>query len=296
MLYAEAIVENSQEVSVEEISIQTEDGYKLAGSLFRPAASAEVAIILNGATAVPASFYEAFAAWACKEHNANVIIYDYRDFGKSATSHLRYSKANMADWGIKDQAAVLDYIVKTMPDLPIWAVGHSLGGLCLMFQEHADRVERLIAVASGPAHILRHPLYFMPMALFFWMGIGPLSTLALGYLPGKRIGFGADIPKGVFWQWRRWCLTKDFHKPDWGKDLPEPDVNRFRGDLQLIGVTDDTFLPPNVNADLAKFYPAANVLPQKIMKPADYGLKSLGHLMPFSKFNKVVWPTILSYK
>ncbi len=296
MSYVEAIEGNDKDLSVEEIEIHTEDGYCLAGNLYKPSGFPEAVILLNGATAVPALFYDAFATWACRAHNAYVLTYDYRGFGKSSTGHLRESKATMADWGITDQAAVLKYIVETMPNLPIRVIGHSLGGLCMMFQEHADRVESMTAIASGPAHILRHPLYFMPTALFFWMGIGPISTAILGYLPGKKIGLGADIPKGVFWQWRRWCITKGFHKPDWGKDLPEPDESRFKGDLQLIGVSDDTFIPPDVNADLATFYPAANVLPQKILKPSELGLKSIGHLKAFSRYNEVVWPIILPVK
>lgn len=268
------------------------DGVRLAARVFEPAGVPPgVAIVLHGATGVPRDYYAAFARWLAEARGAAVLTYDYRDSGHSARGPVRRSRASMGDWGVLDQGAALEFACETWPDLPVEVVGHSLGGMFLPFHARADRVRQLTAVASGPAFWTRHPPGFLPQVIAFWFLAGPVATLLNGYMPGRLLGLGADLPAPVYWQWRRWCTSPRFHRVDWGGALPQPDPARVTGKVRLVGIADDPMIPPPVVRDLAAFYPQAEIEHLEIA-PAAYGLKAIGHLRVFSERCKAAWPVI----
>ncbi|MFM2045154.1 MAG: hypothetical protein RLY86_3730 [Pseudomonadota bacterium] len=276
------------------ITIPCPDGPILPGRLFLPpVGEPEMALLVNGATGVPRDYYARFARWAATERRAAVLIYDYRDCGEAARGPVRQSTASMGDWGVQDQGAALEWLCGTYPDLPVEVVGHSLGGMFLNFHDKANRVRRLTAVASGPAHWRRHPAGFTPQVLMFWFLAGPLVTRAMGYMPGKMLGLGADLPPEVYWQWRRWCTSRRFFKVDWGRHLPEPDLTRMTGEVRLVGIADDPMIPPPVVRDLAEFYPRARV-EHRVITPAEVGVKAIGHLRVFSDRCRAAWPLLLA--
>ena len=268
------------------------DGARLAGTLHRPARAAAVAVVLHGATGVPQGFYQAFAAWLAEARDAVVLTYDYRDFGASATGHPRDSRATLADWGLRDQAAAQAAVEGAAPGLPLWVIGHSLGGLMLPFQPGAGRVDRLIAVASGPNHVSDHPWSYWPMALSFWHGHGYLATRAMGYLPGKLGGLGEDLPAGVYLQWRRWCTTPGFYRSDIGTHLPAPDWAALRAPARLVAVSDDQLIPPATMVRMDAIYPAADKT-HVTVRPSDAGLRGLGHIGVLARRNAAIWPKLI---
>ncbi|TWB20609.1 putative alpha/beta hydrolase [Nitrospirillum amazonense] len=276
------------------VRITTPDGAQLAGRLTLPPDGREprLAVVLHGATGVPRDYYARFAAWLAAARAAAVLTYDYRDFGASAAGPITRSGATMAAWGVIDQAAALDWLCDRYPGTEIWVVGHSLGGMCLPFHANAGRVARLIAVASGPAHWTKHPLSYMPSVLAFWFLLGPLATLLCGYLPGRLLGLGADLPKGVFWQWRRWCTSRGFYRVDWGQSMPHPTPDRMTGAVTLVGIADDEMMPPERVRRLADFYPAATIR-HRVITPAEAGAKAIGHLRLFAERNARAWPLLL---
>ena len=275
------------------IQFSSAPGVILNGSLFLPDGPPRRTIALNGATGVPHGYYARVAAWLCEREQAVVMTYDYRDFGDSSGGSLRSSRATMAQWGAGDQSAAADFLLETYPDLPLWVIGHSLGGLFVPFFAQAEKVERVIAVASGPAHWTLHPLKFLPTVLFFWWIAGPLSTVLLGYTPGRRLGLGFDLPKGVFWQWRRWCLSLGFYRADWGGVLPQPRFEAVRCPVTLVSVSDDVMLPPKAVAQLQNFYPHAAV-DHRTITPKSIGARQIGHIRVFSERNAAAWPAILA--
>jgi predicted alpha/beta hydrolase len=200
----------------------------------------------------------------------------------------------MADWALKDQSAALDMVAARFPNLPVWVIGHSLGGMFASWHAKADRVERVIAVAAGPAYYLRHPARFLPLVLLFWLVLGPITTRIFGYLPGKHSGIGVDLPAGVFWQWRRWCLSKTFHRVDWGRTMPVPDLTRFTGAVTLVGIRDDVMIPPERVRLQAQYYPAASHIDYREIEPKSIGQSGIGHLRIFSERCKAAWPLLLS--
>lgn len=274
-------------------TFETRDGERLAGRLFLPAGEPVRAIVLHPAVGVVQDYYARFAQWLAAEHRAAVMTYDYRDFGASATRPLKQSAASMAIWGAVDQDAALDALCARYPALPIWVVGHSHGGMYVPFHGEAHRVERVVTVASGLPHWLKHPASYMPQVLAFWWLVGPAATALLGYLPGKAIGLGADLPKDVYWQWRRWCLSPGYYRGDWGKALPMPDLRRVTCDVTLVALADDRMMPPDRVRDLATSYPAARVT-HRVIAPSEIGVSAIGHMRLFSERNAKAWPLLFA--
>lgn len=273
-------------------TIHCPDGRELAGRLFLPQGGAPaLAIVLHGATGVPRDYYARFAAWLADRRSAAVLIYDYRDCGHSARGPVRRARASMGDWAVIDQAAAMDALLADYSDLPLEVVGHSLGGMGLPFHARADRVRRLTTVGTGPAHWRRHPRHFIGKALAFWYVLGPLSVWLLGYMPGRILGQGTDLPAPAFWQWRRWCTRTGFYRREWGHHLPQPDLTRMRGEVRLLAVEDDEMLPPPVVKDHAAFFPAARIS-YEVIPVAAAGVRTIGHLRIFSDRCRSAWPLL----
>ena len=260
----------------------------LSGTLFTPGHPPRAAIVIHGATGVPHQFYGPFARWLAGRGFA-VLTYDYRGFGASRGGR---TNATMAVWGVGDQSAAQAMLEREFTGAPVWVIGHSLGGLMLPFQPGAARVERLITVASGPVHFNDHPLYMKAGAVVLWHTLGPLATVLSGKLPGRLIGGTADVPAGVFWQWRKWCTTHGFHLVDVGKTLPVPDFGAFTGTARIVAVADDAMVPPAAVWRLMQLYPEA-WKEQHVLKPTELGLKHIGHNAAFHPRNKAAWPGIL---
>ena len=267
------------------------EGALLAGRLIRPAGPPHAAVVILGATGAPMGFYRAFAEWLAATRGLAVLIYDYRDFGASSNGPLAASKATMSDWGLRDQSAALDALRRMVPDVPLWVIGHSLGGLMLGFHPAMAGVERTILVASGLPHVSDHPVAFRAVARLFWHVLPPVVRLA-GYLPGRRFGFGADLPAGVYREWRRWCLTPGFHLSDIGTRLPMPDPALVKGRMRVVAVADDAWVTPAAAWRVMALYPNA-IKSQRLLHPARFGLPKIGHLGAFSRANAVVWPALL---
>ncbi len=268
------------------------DGAVLRGQVFRPRGTPRAALVIHGATGAPAGFYRAFAEWAAAERDLAVLTYDYRDFGASARRPVRYARATLADWGRYDQGAALSTLARMFPDRPLRVLGHSLGGLWLGWHAAMPKVEQTVTIGAGLTHVTDHPRHYRWKARLFWSPAVRGIARVAGYLPGRIVGLGADLPRGVYEDWRRWCLTPGWHLSDVGRTLPLPDPQRVRGRLRMIAVADDDLVPPAAVWRAMALYPEA-VKEQRVLRPADFGLRSIGHIPPFHRRNAVLWPELL---
>lgn len=260
----------------------------LAGRLFA-VTDPGLAIILNAATAVPAGYYAAFARWLAEERHAAVLIWDYRDFG--ASGQPRRSRATMTDWGVHDAAAARGWLAAQFPDLPLWVIGHSLGGLALPFQPGLAGISRVITVASGPVHLRDHPWPLRAGIATLWHGYGPLLTAGLGYFPGRQLILGADVPGPAFRQWRRWC-TRD------GSCLSDPAMpplasQALSAPVTLIGIADDGMVPAKAVWRLGEWMGQAPVS-RRLLTPSEHGLQKIGHVAAFAPRNRALWPALIA--
>ena len=274
-----------------DIALKTSDDITLAGQLFEHE-SPEGVTIIHGATGVPFRYYSAFAQWYAEKKKHNVLIYEYRDSGNLTNEEIRNSRVTMSDWGVLDQSAALDYVVREFPNLEIHTIGHSLGGFCIPFHKNASRIKSHTGINSGLAYWPTHPWHFMPQIMLFWFIIGPLLTKLLGYMPGFLLGMKNNLPSGVYWQWRRWCTNEKLHEIDWGSTMPKPDLTRFKGDLIILGASDDAIIPWNRVKILDRFFPEAKSVTKLRLKPSDYKLKAIGHIAFFSASKKPVWEAL----
>lgn len=272
----------------EEFRIES-PGATLVGSLFRPAHTPDKLVLIHGATGVPQGFYRAFASWLASE-GAAVITYDYRDFGRSANRHVRHSKATIRDWVLLDQVAAQSAATALFPDLSLWVVGHSLGGLFIPWHSDPGRIDRLITVASGPVHVSDHPFPYQLAARAFWFGPGAIATKLLGYTPGKALGMGADLPPGVYWQWRSACLNRDpvTGIGNWATDLQDRQPVTCK--VKFVAIADDVMVPKASVWKLMGLYPDAFKSQLTLGRDG----RKIGHLGAFRRAHADIWPELMA--
>ena len=175
------------------VAIASQDGH-LNGTLYVSETPRAIAV-LHPATGVPHSYYRHFARWLAAEQAVTCLTYDYRGFGASATGRVRKVRLRMSDWGIDDQQSARNWLSQRFPGIPLWVIGHSLGGFMLGYQTGLDHIDRVIAVSSGPVHVRDHPWPYQAAARLFWYGLGPALVATAGYVPNRLSGLGADIPR-----------------------------------------------------------------------------------------------------
>src|SRR5207248_3809451 len=136
----------------------------------------------------------------------HALVYDYRGIGASARRPLAAEEARMSDWGRLDMPAALATLAARFAPLPLATLGHSVGGQLLgCMPNHAlARAHVLVATSTGYWRRQRAP--FRYLALGFWKLHGPLMLQLVGYVPQGLLWPGESLPRGVFLQWRKWCL------------------------------------------------------------------------------------------
>jgi predicted alpha/beta hydrolase len=276
---------------VEDARFTAADGRTLVGRLHHPATAPDLAVVLHGGAGFPARFYQDFASWLSRTHRAAVLTYDYRDFGWSLDRPLAQSEARLSDWGIKDQSAALTFLKRRFPTLPPRVLAHSLGGQWLAFHEDVASIDRVVAVASGPGFWRDHPWPMLPKVLAFWWLVGPVAAKLTGYMPGRLLGLGADIPGAVYWEWRKLCLKPDYHVSEWGHSYPQPHLDDARFKLTLVPIADDIVIAPHMVRKLPRFYPHARVC-ETLLDPVQLGVKTIGHAGAFLTRNRACWPLL----
>ena len=283
--------EHTAGIREEELRFASGDAL-LSGRLYRPDGAARAAVVLNGATGVPQRFYRHFARGLAAEQQIACLTFDYTDFGDSARGHPRRSTVTMADWALADQPAARAEMRRHYAGVPLWVIGHSLGAMLMPLQDDLEDVARMIVVAGGLVHHHDHPWPYRALALAFWFGHVPLAARVLGYLPGRAVGFGADLPAGVYWQWRRWCTTRRSYLPETGRGLPLPRWKETGIPVDLFAVADDDVVPPPAVWRLGEVCGGA-AQHRTVLVPRELGLKAIGHLGAFARENAALWPRLL---
>ncbi len=267
-------------------------GSHLSGRLYKPMAEPETAVVLNSATGVPREYYRHFAQWLAEDRGIACLTFDYSGFGHSLTGRMRDATVKMSDWALIDMPAARAEMRMRYPQARQWTIGHSIGGMMGPIQPDVAKIDRLICVCSGLVTLSDHPWPYRALAALFWYGHVPILTKALGYLPGKAVGFGEDLPAEVYWQWRRWCTNPQNYMPEIGHALPGMTWSDDMGRVDLISFCDDEMVPPAAVWRLADLFgPNAH---RHLIDPQDHGLPSIGHIGAFARRNSAVWPHLIS--
>lgn len=293
MRVAHARGADKYEVEPRQTTFYCTDGVALGGHLWsRPGASAVV--VISPATGVLARYYHRYAKFLA-EHGLEVITYDYRGIGASRPSDLRSCGYRWSDWGTKDFAAVLDAAVKLASGRPIMVVGHSIGGFLPGLAPGFDRCAAFLSVGGGYAYYRDYAPGSRVVNILKWHAVMPAITAALGYFPGRRLGWLEDLPAGVAFDWafRPAQIERSFPKTQRREILAR--LAAFRGPLLAVAATDDPFATPSAIDRALRYYSCA-ARRVVFVAPSDLGVARIGHFDLFhSKHRNGFWHATLEW-
>lgn len=267
--------------------IDAPDGTRLGAAIAQPAQPGDGWVVIGGATAVPQSYYHPLAEWLTAHAGVNVLTFDYRGVGASRPASLRGYRADYGDW-VTDLDAAIAYAAGRGPTV---VVSHSFGGQAFGLGDGHRRTRGLYAFGLGAGWHGYMPRAEAIRVRAFWHGIAPVAVRLFGYLPGRRLGMGEDLPLGVYRQWRRWCAM-----PDHFFDDPTLDAaGRFaRVRVPVVGVNsvDDRWSGPESAEVLLSRYPDATAI---TVRPADHGLSAIGHMKYVRPACDALWPSLADW-
>ena len=280
-------------VRVEDRIIKASDGWPLETTLFRPT-DARMAVLVSAGTGFPRGFYGRFARWMA-ERGAVVLTYDYRGIGGSRPDDLAAMQMDYPGWGRLDMPAALKALKVAAPGLPVFHVGHSVGGHFVGFMPNQSGFTKHAFVSVGTGWWGGHHRTYNPFELFFWLGLGPSEIRKHGYVPSGKLWRGTDLPRGVFETWKRWCLKPDYFLKELADGALDPQqFDKVIAPIRSWIFSDDPIATPRTGARLLTAYPAA---PVEILsrRPHDYGVKRIGHEGAFRKGMEPLWEEILQW-
>jgi len=281
------------EVQPRQATFHCTDGVALGGHLWsRPGASAVV--VISPATGVLARYYHRYARFLA-EHGFEVITFDYRGIGASRPRDLRSCGYRWSDWGTKDFAAVFDAAEKLASGRPIMVVGHSIGGFLPGLAPGFDRCAAFLSVGGGYAYYRDYARGSRFANVLKWHAVMPAITAALGYFPGRRLGWLEDLPAGVAFDWafRPARIEQSFPKAQREQILER--LAAYKGPLLAVAATDDPFATSSaIDRALAYYTGAAKRV--VFVSPRDLGVARIGHFDLFhSKHRDGFWRATLEW-
>ncbi len=197
-----------QDIHREEIAITAQDGAVSKITVFTAdgAPSAPVLVCMP-ALGVAAKFYEPLAPPILQE-GWRFVTADLRGNGLSAVRVKRGVSFGYREMVTFDWPAVVEKAKELFPGAPIYLLGHSLGGQlsALYLAANPGAASGLILVAAPSVH---WRAWDFPLSLCVLAGTQAACALAkaLGYFPGRRIGFGGTEARGVICDWARQART-----------------------------------------------------------------------------------------
>ena len=273
------------------LALRTPGGGRVAVHRFAPQCVPLGVVVVGGAMGVPQSHYAPFARWLAAQ-GWLTLSFDFRSQGESLPlgPSLRASQATLNDWAA-DYEAVVAHARALLPHGPLMLVGHSLGAQLPGMFERPERVDGMVAVATGIGYWRLQPPGLRRRAPLFWWGIVPVAMRLAGYFPGQRLGMVGDLPRGVMRQWRRWCLHPEYSV---GVEGPAVRARYARVDfpIQAFVVTDDEMLSEASLRALLRLYAQAPNTVQHVA-PQAAGLGRIGHLGWFRRSSEAaLWPLV----
>lgn len=248
-------------------------------------------VVVAAAIGVPQTFYAAFATWLA-QRGYTVTTFDYRGHAASLHGPLRRVQADLMDWA-HDCTAVAAHLqaldAAAGQVVPLLWVGHSVGaqlpGLC----QPPLPVAGLLAIASGSGYWRDNAPPTRRKVRLWWWGVAPLVTAVCGCLPGKRLGLVGDLPAGVLWQWRRWCLHPEYSLGVEG-DAVRRSYAAARYPVHAMAVEDDEMMSLRSTQSLVGWYRSSRKTIERV-RCSDAGAARIGHFGFFrTEMAATLWP------
>lgn len=266
----------------------------IAGTVWTPQRPPTGVIIVNPATATPERFYRAFAEYLAGR-DLVAVTYDYRGTGASG-SPREHKHLRMRDWMSTDVPAVADWTHARFPELPMMAIGHSLGGHALTLGYGIDHLDRFALVASHVAATRKIRPFRERLRVRMVLNVaGPVLSRTLGVMPGKKLGLGEDMPSAAMLEWGSWTRRAEyfFDDPSMNADARAALVAK---EVLAIGAVDDLWASPAQVDALTSHLSSAHV-ERRSYSPEALGLsRPIGHHgLLHRKTGEKVWPELVDW-
>lgn len=264
----------------EDLSITVADAGTISATYW-PAREPRALVLLHPATGVPQGYYQSFARYLT-DAGLSVLTYDYRGIGRSRPPSLRGYDVRMSDWIDHDVPAVTAWARERFPQLPLLAVGHSVGGHAIALSPSSGGLRAAVMVAShaGASHTIKGWAERQRVR-FIMRVLAPLLVALNGYMPNKRLGFGEDLPGAAMTQWRRWTTLPRYFFDDPAM-AADSRMAQLRIPLLVVSFDDDPWA--NASAVQMLISPLKNAQMERWhLVPRDVGLASVGHMGFFKK-------------
>jgi predicted alpha/beta hydrolase len=284
---------NATPFPVSPVSIRADDGRELAGLLVT-AAEPRGAMLISAGSGFPREFYLKFAYYAASR-GYHALVYDYRGMGKSRIEPLSREPARMSDWGAHDIPSAFDWLAQQFPQLPLVTVGHSIGAQFVGMIRDPSRATHVM-VAASVGYWKWELVPFRYLAWYFWKIHGPLMLRIHGYVPQGIAWRGLPLPRGIFEQWRGWCMRPSHFGPELeGGELRNHHFKEVRGPLLCICIEDDPIATHRTVEPLLQMYPNAEKEVRWI-SPKSVGARRIGHGGFFAeRHRETLWRSVLDW-
>ena len=271
----------------------TNDTDHVVGNLYLPQQTPVGFLTLHPATATPARFYSAFAKYAAARGLA-VLTYDLRGVGASG-SPKTHRRLRMRDWMAQEAGSTAAWVRHEFPDLPKVALGHSLGGHALLLGHGTEELHAIVTVASHQASTRDiTPIGERLRVALLLNAVGPVLSRAIGYMPGKRLGLGEDIPTAAMLEWGKWARMSEYFFSDASMRAGALTA-RLQVPVMAVGASDDLWASPG-QVDALTDHLQRAPLERRTFTPEDVGAAKIGHhgLLRRS-IGTPAWPEIVAW-
>lgn len=274
------------------LNLKVHNGPELTVYCHEPDQPVRAGLVIAPAMAVAQSFYADHAAYLARQ-GYRVWTFDYHGIGESWQGSMRGCKADISDWITRDFEAVVQHAKATLDGLPLFVLGHSLGGQATPLLPSIQSVSGLINIAVGSGAMRHNQPRIRRNAPFLWYVLAPIFCPLFGYFPGERLGVLGDIPRRAFFQWRRWCLTPEYLLS--GEPGAREAYGRARYPVLGLTIADDELLLESGSQLLHEAYSATQV-DYRVLTPQEFGLSRIGHFGFFkSTHEESLWPLVSSW-
>ena len=275
----------------EPVTLACADGERLQGHFFAGRGDAAAApVLISPATGVRQQFYWRFADWLASQGHPT-LVFDYRGIGLSLQGRLADSRARLVDWGLLDQVAALQWLLARSGAAQVVLVGHSAGGQMMGLLPIHDRLLRVVGVAASTGWFGGMRLAFALKARLGLRLLVPIGTLFKGYAPTSWLGLGENLPAQVARQWGQWCAAGGYATNAVRAGLATDFHAQVRTPIVVLHASDDDIATPATVRDLLRTLPASPRATLQV-RPADHGLRGIGHLDWFRQSHQALWPLL----
>ncbi|MAO69330.1 MULTISPECIES: alpha/beta fold hydrolase [Idiomarina] len=254
---------------------------------FEPESTVKATIVIAAALGVKQRFYQPIARWL-SEKGYRVITFDYYGIGQSVDKPLKQIKSDIIDWAELDITSVLDYAQSCQKGEPLIWLAHSLGGQIIAMAHNANKIDKMVTIASGTGYWLKASKQVRWTSWLLWYFAAPISTPIAGYFPGKRLNMVGDMPAAAMKQWSRWCRSKDYLFDNISTEQ-KARYKAFSAPISAFHIADDELLQRSNIENLLAHYPNADKV-LKDLTPEMAESKGIGHFNFFrSQFKESLW-------